>query len=90
VSQLWDSMTSNGVYVPKQVAVCPECGGELTARATEWVAGTRQPTESGVEIDCLADMEREFEHRYWQSDWQPVRDAITKWCKARSLREKTS
>jgi hypothetical protein len=72
-----------GVYVPRSVAVCPECRGELTARAMEWDTETGQPSAVGIEIDCLNFLVHDgVGHRWHQSDWQPVRDAVAKWCKA--------
>ena len=84
--------------VPKEIAVCPECGGELYAQACEYETETGIPTECGIELSCEKDDEAmarwekdktglpmsEFGvHRWWQSDWQPVIDAVTKWARSR-------
>lgn len=71
--------------VPAVVAVCPECRGELAAEALQWDSKTGQPSASSIEIDCLKDLrnvQRETTHYGRQSDWQPVRDAVAKWCGA--------
>lgn len=68
--------------IPKEVATCPECDGQLTAHCTEW------DSESGVprslELECEKDFcpvrnEDGFEHRCYQSDWQPTVDRVNKW-----------
>lgn len=72
-------------YVPRSVAVCPECGGELAAHAMSMIAATGQPVASAIEIECLTDLDGRGEtknglgHRWFQSDWKPVRDAVAKW-----------
>jgi len=66
--------------VPHKVAVCPECGAQLFAESTEWASESGEPSKGGLVIDCVDDAN--FEHRYWQSDWQSVVDAIAKWCGA--------
>jgi hypothetical protein len=71
-----------GCFVPKDIAVCPECGSELSARAMAWDSETGQPHAESIEIDCQYDADGEHWHRWHQSDWQRVRDAITKWSKA--------
>lgn len=73
-----------GVYVPAKVAVCPDCGEELIAQSLAWTSEGR-PVASDIEIDCLSsvrDGQHEATHRNRQSDWQPVRDAVAKWCDA--------
>jgi len=67
--------------VPTHVAICPECGSALYARASAWREEDGVPLASAIEFDCIVDAD-EVQHRYWQSDWQPVRDAIAKWCGA--------
>jgi len=67
--------------VPTTVARCPECGSALFARASAWREDDGTPLASAIEFDCIDDVE-EVNHLYWQSDWQPVRDAIAKWCEA--------
>jgi len=53
----------------------------LFARSHAWHEVDGQPLASAIEIDCIVDAE-ECNHRYWQSDWQPVKDAIAEWCDA--------
>lgn len=66
--------------VPPDVATCPECGAKLTAQAMAWDELTGQPIGSDLQVDCVKDIN--MRHRWWQSDWQPVLDAIRKWCDA--------
>ena len=60
--------------VPAEIAVCPECGGQL-----HW---QRDGVDDGdLMIDCA---EEDWEdddgiHRGWQSEWQPVLDRVTAW-----------
>ena len=70
----------SGCYVPREIAKCPECGSELQAKSNGWVAATGQPNGSDIDVYCANDPD--LNHRFWQSDWQPVMDAIRKWCKA--------
>jgi hypothetical protein len=66
--------------VPKDVCVCPECGGKLMAESMEWIEETGMPTIGGLTVDCKNSfVER---HRYWQSDWQSVINQVEKWCGA--------
>lgn len=67
----------SGCYIPTTVAVCPECGGELYAKSLSWWAETGQPSANSIDIHCREDPD--LNHRWHQSDWQPVRDAIAKW-----------
>ena len=67
-------------YVPTDVAVCPECGAQLHAESTAWGTEHGEPDIGSLLVDCVDDPE--CEHRHWQSDWQPVIDAIEKWCGA--------
>lgn len=66
-----------GCYVPREIAECPECGGELTARSMAWDEKTGRPIGSAIQVDCVKDPNGR--HRWHQSDWQPVLDTIRKW-----------
>ena len=68
------------VAVPQDVAKCPECGSQLEACVDGWSEG------SGHSIDllCKADEESESAHRFFQSDWQPVTDAVKAWANSPS------
>lgn len=66
--------------VPEAVVVCPECGSQLGCEAMQWETVTGRPSKGALNVDCLGDPE--CEHRYWQSDWQPVVDKIESWCDA--------
>jgi len=72
-----------GVYVPDIVAICPECRGELVARAMAWEKDGR-PIAAAIELDCMNDL-RDGKpcHKWHQSDWQPARDAVAAWCDAK-------
>jgi hypothetical protein len=60
--------------VPVEIAVCPECRGQL-----HW---QRDGVDDGdLMIDCA---EEDWEdddgiHRGWQSEWQPVLDRVKAW-----------
>jgi ssDNA-binding Zn-finger/Zn-ribbon topoisomerase 1 len=77
MTALWHG---SGCYVPREVAECPECSGELYARSHSWIEETGQPIAEAIDIGCVNDPD--CNHRYWQSDWQSIVDAIRKWCKA--------
>lgn len=74
---------SSVVYVPESVAVCPECGGELTASNMHAKSNGR-PIAADIEIMCRMDADEPHAkiHRHHQDKWQPVRDAVAKWCDA--------
>jgi hypothetical protein len=57
----------------------------LFAIAHEWETATGTPTVEGLQIDCEkeTDEDEETNHRWWQSEWQPVRDAVAKWAGAK-------
>lgn len=67
--------------IPPDVATCPECGSKMYAECVEWDMETGTPTTTGIMVNCVADDE-EMEHRYWQSDWQPIIDAVNEWAGA--------
>lgn len=69
--------------VPEQVAVCPECGAQLGTEAIEWDEKTGVPTKAGLVVDCLSD--HSLQHKYWQSEWQPIVEKIEKWCGATDI-----
>lgn len=61
--------------VPESVATCPECGSGLVAVSEEWETETGKPSMSLL-IGCTL---WQSYHRHMQSDWQPVRDKVTRW-----------
>lgn len=71
--------------VPVSVAVCPECGHKLHVYCWSWVEETGQPYGSDLQIECshfdTFDDESDW-HRYHQSEWQDVVDAIRTWAGA--------
>jgi len=76
--------SGGGAYVPKEIAVCPECGSQLTARSHSWDAETGVPCAVDIEIECTADEldDPSTWHKFHQCDWQPVRDAVAQWAGA--------
>ena len=68
--------------VPLKVATCPECDSMLSVRCIQWDSETGVPHDVGLEIECESSEESQAEHRWAQSDWQPVRDEIAAWCGA--------
>jgi hypothetical protein len=69
---------------------CPECGGRTLLEVYEWGARTGVPTQGGFTVHCKEEDDQQFEsfsedcdynsnHRYWQSDWQPVCDRVARW-----------
>ncbi len=79
--------------VPRFVAICPECQSTIYVEVTEWDTDTKRATYCGIDLNCnaeeqaLMDWEQaedgtpfsEVAHRWHQSEWQPVRDAVAKW-----------
>lgn len=83
---LWQSESNpdgRGIYVPKCVATCPECQGELQARSMSWEQETGRPIAEAIELDCVDYLSHDSRHSFTQDKWQPVRDAVAKWCDAR-------
>lgn len=82
--------------VPRDVATCPECDGRLEVCANGWIEETGEPIAAELQINCMAEDQairdaedredwqaaKDAEHRYWQSDWQRVVDAIERWAGA--------
>ncbi len=86
-TQLWGGKWCE---LPRSVRLCPECGHSLYVNCDSWDTDTGQPFE--VSVDCknekwFDDEEPDseelpgFVHRYWQSDWQSVRDEVEAWAK---------
>jgi peptide methionine sulfoxide reductase MsrB len=78
------------IEIPEKLVLCPECGGTIFIGTDGWDSETGWPTEDSFDYSCeqnereqqqYQDDEIEFynEHRWWQSDWQPVRDKIWTW-----------
>lgn len=82
-SALNDLLYGGNSSVPTSVAMCPECGGRLHAESAEWDSETGIPTIDGFYVDCESDPD--CNHRYWQSDWQPVIDRIGTWIGAEAV-----
>lgn len=60
------------IAIPKQLLVCPECGGRLDFEVNEWETATGLPVIGGFYLNC--ENENSVSHRHWQSDWQPAID----------------
>jgi hypothetical protein len=63
--------------VPKEISVCPECGGRLWWQftTTDWLRDLHLECENeSVDFE-----EGEDDHRFWQSEWQPVIDKVRRW-----------
>lgn len=67
--------------IPMAVATCPECGGALYAECQDWEEETGLPIYGSINVDCIIDADA-MDHRYWQSDWQSVVDAVGRWAGA--------
>ena len=79
-----DYEVTNGnrdALVPESVAVCPECGADLWVEAMEWSVDDDRPIAGSLMVGCR-DASSEVNHRYWQSDWQPIRDKVAAHLKA--------
>jgi hypothetical protein len=75
-----------GLCVPDEVAKCPECNRGLIAECHDHDTETGRPAATGIELTCLSekvDREDASHHSFRQDEWQPVRDAVAKWCDAR-------
>ncbi len=77
VMPLWHG---SGCYVPRAIAACPECSGEIYAKSLAWDEDTGQPLAEGLDFGCVSDPD--CNHSWRQSDWQPVVDSVRKWCNA--------
>lgn len=79
--------SGESIRIGRVVAECPECGGRLFMWCDEWECDTGKPV--GIHLDCEHEPDfidgrhraGEFEHRWWQSDWQPVIDRVEKWAR---------
>lgn len=78
--------------LPTDVAVCPECGARVSVECTAWESESGIPTEISFSCDqfdewCNDGYESDDDnlpfdesgHKWWQSDWQPVRDKMWNW-----------
>lgn len=65
--------------MPKDVAICPECGGRLHAESSEYETETGKPTIGGIYLTCQRESK---DHRFLQSDWQPIYSSIDRWAGA--------
>lgn len=77
-------------YIPAHVAKCPECASRLYVTSEEWDAATGEPTYFGLALACFEEQlsledaatdpsKYPNVHRWYQSDWQPIRDAVADW-----------
>lgn len=77
--------TNTGIFVPDEIAKCPECGGVLIVQAHAWQEPTGLPIADDLDISCINDSLNDDEappqlwHKHRQSEWQPVIDDVRKW-----------
>lgn len=77
---------------------CPECGGPIAVEVSEWCTESGLPTAGGLLVHCEQEMnewmeamaqdrdiDRDLEHRMWQSDWQGIVNRAERFC-ARNVR----
>lgn len=72
--------TGHAIEVPREVVVCPRCGGRIFFHVDEWTADLA-PTETGIEWECeYADP---FDRSTWcEYDYEDVCNvprAVWKW-----------
>ena len=66
--------------IPSEVSKCPECGGALSFQLDCW-----EEEWGGLALECENEEWQDGEsdepdnHRWWQSDWQPVIDRVKAW-----------
>jgi hypothetical protein len=74
--------------LPHPLFACPECGGPLCFEVDCWspffgMAHELRVMCSEEEDEWMrafdSDEDPEWEHRHWQSDWQGVEDAVTRY-----------
>lgn len=79
--------------VPMEVAVCPECGGQLHAHSTAWITRTGQPIVDGLVVSCTRDIDADdlgekgpamdsIDHRWMQDTWIGPRGRVATWAEA--------
>jgi len=72
-------------FVDVPALKCPECPAGIVICVTSWCPTTGEPHDWLV--SCFEeDDDESFEHRHFQSDWQPVIDEAEAWAKAQSFR----
>lgn len=81
--------------LPTQVALCPECDGQLVLEVDEWEALSRKPTEAGCMVSCWVEKDaldrlicneidrytfkRDYEHQGMFNVWIDVRVEVEEW-----------
>lgn len=82
---LMNGERNTGVFAPAEVAVCPECGNAIVVQSHAWDDLTGLPLAAELDISCVNDPMHAMDsdpgdwHKYRQSDWESVVDAIRKW-----------
>lgn len=74
---------------------CPECGSTIWAEVVEWDTEDGRPTESGVRVACLVDVEETlaalladvgdlptWSHYYAPSEWSALTARAQAWVRA--------
>lgn len=68
----------SAVCVPRSIAICPECSCDLECQMTT-------PDIRDIAVDCVNENAAFFtpgsegDHRYWQSEWEPVIEKVKAW-----------
>ena len=66
---------------PSNIAVCPECGGEILITMQDWETTTRKVI--GITIECKSENwnDRATWHPRWGSNWYRTTNDILNWIK---------
>jgi hypothetical protein len=66
--------------IPKSIAVCPYCQGQLYLEVDEWDTETGVPTEAGTHAQCEHDEEEPERHSYMPYVyWLPMLRKVYAW-----------
>jgi len=47
--------------LPTQIALCPECDGQLIIEIDEWESDSRKPTDCGITVSCKKEWLAQFD-----------------------------
>jgi hypothetical protein len=62
--EVWEkcTMMKTDFEVPRDVAICPHCGGDLYLEVIEWFIDSGEPTEGGCYVSCVDEDTNEALH----------------------------
>ncbi|MDP2398826.1 MAG: hypothetical protein Q8M53_10775 [Burkholderiales bacterium] len=62
---------------------CPECGGRIVIEIDDYEIVSRRPESESLHVVCENDDTDEGidAHRYWFSDWHPIRARAARWAR---------